>query len=166
MPHITEFLDAIQYNITNISEFTWNCYGSGTIWIDSNKGTRFDVSANFSNTTKEIREITLHDYKLNNSYRWTDPKFKEARHIESFKKNVDDKVAYGVIKFIDVEVSEDILEKITDAYNDVEYNDKIIIPLDISDKDFLLFAKAAHNLDITFNQFVEKAIKEAVEKGS
>lgn len=163
MTHIPEFLEAIQYNITNISEFTWNCYGRNTIWIDSNKTTRFDVSANFCTTTKELREITMHDYKLNNSYRWTDPKFQEARQIESFKYNVDDKVAYGMVKFIDVEVAEDILEKITDAYNDVEYNDKIIVPLDISDKDFLTFAKAAHELDITFNEFVELAIKQAVE---
>ena len=38
------------------------------------------------------------------------------------------------------------------------------ISLDITDEEFLVMAKAAHELDITFNEFVEKALTEALKK--
>ena len=166
MPHISEFLEAIQYNIANISEYAWSCYGTDSVCVDSTKDGCYDTSANFCTKTKEIREVTLYDYSINKSYRWTDPEYAFARQLESMKKNVNDKIAYGVVEFVDVDVIEDILEKIQDIYNGIQYDERVIIPLDISDKDFLQFAKAAHALDITFNEFVEVSIKEAIKNQS
>ena len=37
-----------------------------------------------------------------------------------------------------------------------------MIELDITDEEFLHIAKAAHLLDITFNEFIEKAVREVI----
>lgn len=38
------------------------------------------------------------------------------------------------------------------------------ITVEMTDEEFLTIAKAAHNLDITFNEFVENALVLALEK--
>ena len=38
-----------------------------------------------------------------------------------------------------------------------------MIELDITDEEFLHIAKAAHMLDITFNEFIEQAVREVIE---
>jgi predicted DNA-binding ribbon-helix-helix protein len=40
------------------------------------------------------------------------------------------------------------------------------IEIELSDKDFLVLAKLAHEKDITFNQLVNNILKEAMEKES
>ncbi len=42
--------------------------------------------------------------------------------------------------------------------------DKVEVQIEISDEDFLILAKMAHERDITFNQLVEEIIKKALEE--
>ena len=43
-------------------------------------------------------------------------------------------------------------------------NDKEEIELNLTDEDALRYMKMAHELDITFNEFVERALLAAIEK--
>ena len=38
------------------------------------------------------------------------------------------------------------------------------MPIEMSDEDFLVMAKAAHAEDITFNEFIQRALMEALQK--
>ena len=38
------------------------------------------------------------------------------------------------------------------------------IPLDITDEQFLIIAKKAHEHDLTFNQYVNKVLREFIEE--
>jgi len=41
-----------------------------------------------------------------------------------------------------------------------------VVEIDISDKDFLIMAKIAHEKDITFNQYVNQVMKEFLDRES
>jgi hypothetical protein len=56
------------------------------------------------------------------------------------------------------DVNGDSIKMITLADNRVE------IPLDFSDEELLVLFKQAHEADLTFNQFVEKALTEYLER--
>ena len=56
-----------------------------------------------------------------------------------------------------------------DAYGDyikmIKLADnRVEIPLDFSDEELLILFKQAHEADLTFNQFVEKALTEYLER--
>lgn len=61
---------------------------------------------------------------------------------------------------IELEVFEDFFEKAKAILAGESYDERIIIPVDITDEEFLLIARAAHKLDITVNQFIVNALTE------
>jgi len=51
-------------------------------------------------------------------------------------------------------------------FNKLEDNmEKVNVEIEISDEDFLILAKMAHEKDITFNQLVEEILSKALEEG-
>ena len=162
MNTLIDFLKAIDYKITDCSDYCWDCYGDGIRSMDSYNLRLSECSAIFTKNGGEIRELTMHDYKNRRSYRWTDPRFEQARKAEAESIGVNDDIAYDSIEFIDLIVIEDILEKISAVSRGKEYDKRVVIPLNLTEKEFYELALAAHTLDITINAFVEMALKEAI----
>lgn len=100
--------------------------------------------------SQEVLEIIAEDHKAGKSYVW---QTSDIRGLGNYRDQL-----------IELETEEDILEKAEAIFNGVPYDSRIVIPVDITDKDFLLYAKAAHKLDITINEFMERAIREMIEK--
>jgi len=164
MNTLTNFLKAIDYKITDSSEYRWDCYGDNIHCIDSYNAGFTECSALFTKNGGEIRELVMHDFESLRSYRWTDPRFTQARKDEALSMRLDDNVAYGDVNFIELEMIEDMFEKMTAVIRGEEYDTRIMIPLDMTEQEFLEVARAAHALDITINAFFEMAIKEAIRK--
>ena len=164
MNTLLDFLKAIDYNITDSSDYNWECYGDGIRCIDSYNVGLTECSAMFTKNGGELRELTMHDFEARRSYRWTDPQFTQARKAEANSIKVDDNIAYDEVEFIELEMIEDMLEKMTAVSRGEEYDTRIMIPLDMTDKEFLEVARAAHALDITINAFFTMAIEEAIRK--
>ena len=162
MTTLFDFFEAVNFRVTNASNYGWSCYGDDALTFDFYEDNQFECSAIVSTKLGEVCELTMHDYKLNRSYRWTNPAFLEMREKEAKSRGVDDSFAYDDVKFCDVEVAEDILEKMTAICKGEDYDTRITIPLDMTDQEFLNVAKAAHALDITINEFFVKAIEEVV----
>jgi hypothetical protein len=100
--------------------------------------------------SQEVLEIIAEDDAARKSYVWQTSDIKGLGNYRDY--------------LIELEAEEDVLEKAEAIFNGVPYDSRIVIPLDIKDEDFLMYAKAAHKLDITINEFMEKAIQEMVEK--
>ena len=164
MNTLTNFLKAIDYKITDSSEYHWDCYGSDIRSIDSYNLGITECTALFTKNGGEIRELTLRDYENRRSYRWTDPKFEQERKDEALSIGVDDTAAYDDVNFIELEMIEDMFEKMEAVTKGEKYDTRIMIPLDMTEQEFLEVARAAHALDITINAFFEMAIKEAIRK--
>jgi collagenase-like PrtC family protease len=62
-----------------------------------------------------------------------------------------------------LESDEDWLEKARAIFAGEEYDTRVSIPVDFSDDELLKYMTMAHERDMTFNQFIEEALREAMK---
>lgn len=161
---LQSYLEAIQYRVTGGSEFLWHCFGRNARTLDSEakRLDEFSMNAIFDSKTQRVYSIEAHDYVESRAYRWIDPEFRDAHTQEAQDRDVDPNNAWDDTDFIDVEIPEDILEKISKMHNGEEYDTRIMIPLDLSDAEQLELMRRAHELDITFNELVCGILTKAI----
>jgi len=159
---IKDFLDTINYQITEGSQYQWDCFGYNAFCLDHWDGERDGVSLSmiFDKLDQTVYQVDAHDYKNHRSYRWTNP-----THVEAFKAAVAQSSmpdqAYDDVPYIDLESEADWLEKARAIFLGEPYDTRVSIAVDFTDEELLTYMKAAHDRDITFNQFVEEALTEA-----
>jgi len=96
-------------------------------------------------------------------YRWVNPKYSKYYHKNNFDYQMDDKH----IKEVNTDYSPGkILTIIRDTVDGITYNDDgtVNIPLDMTDAEIALIARAAHTLDITINEYMVRAVEEQLYK--
>ena len=160
---LKNYLEAIEYKITDGTDYGWQCYGSNARYLDSYKEDQYSVSAIFDSEDQYVYAVELWDYVNNREYRWQDPDYKEAFLEEAKERDIDPKESLDTSKFIDLDVAGDILEKIRAVVAGEDYDTRCQIEVDFSDDDLLEYMKLAHQMDITFNELVERAVKAAVD---
>lgn len=158
------FLEAINYKITEGSEYCWNIYGYHTHRLEQQTESGNSVSCVFDTTNQTIYEMEAWDNSNDRVYRWIHPDYVEAYKAECVDRSVVFENAYDNVDFTDIEVEEDILEKIRGISNDTEYDTRVQVPIDFTDDELLKYMKMAHERDMTFNQFVEEALRQAIER--
>lgn len=167
MTTIKDFMEAVDYKITEGSQYLWKCFGDDAFQISSWNGKYEDGGHSFGlifdTKTQTVYEIEAHDYKAELSYRWTNPDFVESKKNEAKSRTVDNAVAYDHVEFTELELAEDILEKISCINLGLPYDTRIKIPIELSDEELLTFMKLAHERDITFNQLIEDALNHFIE---
>lgn len=168
MTTVREFVQAIEYKITGGSEYQWDCFGHNARYLDCDDcegatGT-YSVNAIFDSLTQQVYAIEAWDYANNREYRWIDPEFQKDFRKECKKRNVNKNESSDGRNYIDLDVVEDILEKSNALVNGIEYDTRVKVPVDFSDEDLLQYMKLAHEMDITFNELVERAVRAAIEE--
>lgn len=164
---LKQYLEAIDYKITGGSDYTWNCFGPNARYLDSNQDefgadSRYSISAVFDSRSQDIYVIELWDYLTDREYRWLNSEFAQAHNAECLEREIDPRESLDGRKFIDIEVVEDILEKITAVVREEPYDERVKVPVNFTDDELLTYMKLAHERDMTFNQFVEEALREAI----
>ena len=167
---IKDFMETVDYKITEGAQFCWQCYGPNAQSMDSWNGlhdeTGYTVSIVFDTKTHVVYQMEAWDYGRDREYRWINPDYLDAIKEESrqrgtkFTESLDDK------KFIDLETEEDILEKARAIVLGEEYDSRVSIPLDLPEEDLLLLMRMAHEQDITFNQLMVNVLTDAIERAS
>ncbi len=164
---IKEYLEAIDYKITGGSEYQWNCFGPNARYLDSDShvdgSENYSINACFDAVDQTVYVIEAWDYINNREYRWINPDFRSAYEAEAREKEIDPNESLDGQKYIDLDVTEDILEKVSKIVAGESYDTRVKVPVDFSDEDLLQYMKLAHEMDITFNELVERAIKAAIE---
>ena len=92
------------------------------------------------------------------------PKFKTKHDNEAFDRGVNMDQAWDEVNYIDIEVDDDFIQKCLAIKAGEKYDTRIQVPVDIPDEDLLQYMKLAHERDITFNQLVEEALRNAIEE--
>lgn len=161
---LKEYLEAIEFKITEGSNYGWNCYGPNARYLDCYKEDQYSISAIFDSENQFVYAVELWDYINHREYRWQHPNFKDEFLAEAKERDIDPTESLDNSKFIDLDVAGDILEKIRCVVAGEEYDTRVQIEVDFSDEDLLQYMKLAHSLDITFNQLVERAVKLAIEE--
>lgn len=160
-------MECINYKISESWKHQWNIYGANAIGIDYwNNKMQGGVSVNivYDTVTGTVCEMEAWDYDREKEYRWIHPAYIEGLAAEAAERNVDFKQSIDDRKFIDLEVAEDILEKARAMVRGEEYDERIIVPLDLDDDQLFLLMKLAHEEDITMNQYVEKLLRKEIER--
>lgn len=159
---IKDFMECVDYRITEGSDYLWQCFGPNAHSLDCWNGDHngFSVGIVFDTKTTTVYKFEAHDYSKQNSYRWIHPDWKEIHDKESRNKGVDITQAYDDVKFIDIDVSEDILEKATHIVMGIDYDERIQVPLDLPDSLLNKLFRIAHEQDITLNELVENILRE------
>ena len=165
--HLSEVNEALGHKITSGSEHQWNCYGPSARFLDY-ESEFAHASVIYSTETQEIfqaevsvkREAWDEDKK---PYRWLNPEYKDSFYNEASDREVDPEQAWDDVKWIDLEVEGDWLEKATAMFNGLEFDTRIEVPIDLSDDLLLKLSMEAHKRDITLNKMVELVLQEAID---
>ena len=167
---IKQFMETCGYRITEGSDYMWQCFGHNAYSLDSWNGdlNGHTLSIVFDTKTQVVYQATAYDYARERAYRMTNTEYKAAFDAECNDCDVLDmaweKDDGTPVKYIDIDVVEDFLEKAYAICNDQEYDTRVQIQVEFTDEELLKYMKFAHDRDITFNQLVEEAIKAAIDQ--
>jgi len=144
------------------SEFQWNCYGENARFLDYSSDFA-DLTVVFDSNDQLIYEATIvsrsDDIK---PYRWVNPDYKQALMNESNEKSVNFAQAFDTDEYVDLETSEDFLDKAEAIFNGKDFDPRVQLPLDLSNDEWFQLMKIAHEKDITLNQLVTDILNEFI----
>jgi len=158
---LSKWMDAVGCRITSGSDYLWNCYGSHAYSLDSDTDS-ICVSVIFNRQDQTVFEITLCDTEQGLAWRWIDPKRRAQHDEECARRQVND-VAWDQVEYVNLETADQILEQVVKMTQPTP-TDEVDVPVDL-DRDMLFDAMLlAHERNITLNQLINEALREAVEE--
>jgi hypothetical protein len=159
---LKEFMDLIDYKITEGSKYQWDCFGPNAYTLDSWDGDYqgHSFSILFDTQTQVVYQVEAHDYKNNRAYRMVNADFSEAYTAECLHRGVNEKEATEDVDFVDLDTVDDFIQKCLAIRAGEDYDTRVEIQLDLDDDTVVQLMKMAHARDITFNQMVELTLQE------
>jgi hypothetical protein len=168
MINLKEYLEIVDYRITEGSEYTWTCYGSDTHALSAWNGIYdeggWSTNIVFDTKDQTIYEIEVCDYTNNRAYRIINPNFVKAHREESKSRGIDENEAWDDVSYTDLETDEDWLEKAQAIISGNEYDTRVQVPLTLDDDQLFDLMKLAHNSDLTLNELVEDILRDVIHK--
>lgn len=164
---LKDYLEAIDYKIAGGSEYGWKCFGDNARYLDCHDsegfGGNYSIHCIFDSVDQTVYSLELWDYANDREYRWIHPGYIKKHMKACAKHDVDVWESIDDRNFIDLDVAGDILEKISKVVAGEPYDERVQIQVDMSEEDMLQYMKLAHSMDITFNELVERALREAID---
>ena len=161
-----EWMELVDYKITEGSDYMWSCYGPNAYTLDSWNGEQdgYSFSIVFSTKSQKVYEVNMCDYTNNRAYRMINPKNVEKHRKEAENRSVLENQAWDDVNYIDLDVDDDFFQKALAIQAGEKYDTRVQIPVDFSDEELLQYMKLAHDRDMTFNEFVEEALRHAISE--
>ena len=163
-----EWMELVDYKITEGGDYGWSCYGPNAYTLDSWNGVHgeggYSFSIVFSTKSQKVYEVSMCDYTNNRAYRMINPKNVEKHRKEAESKSVLANQAWDDVDYIDLDVVDDFIQKALAIRAGEKYDTRVQIPVDFSDEELLQYMKLAHERDMTFNELVEEALRHTIEE--
>jgi len=165
---IKEWMELVDYKITEGDTYGWNCFGPNAYQLSSWNGLHnrggWSFNIVFSTKSQKVYEVSVCDYTNNRAYRMINPKFVEKHRKESIARGVNLNEAWDDIEYVDLEVDDDFIQKCLAIRAGEDYSTDVLLPLDLPE-DLLMFAfKQAHAENMTFNDWMNKMLREFIDK--
>lgn len=133
MDDFISFLNAINFKITEGSEFCWKCFGPNARYLDSDSPTtESSVSCIFDSKTHVVYQADVYDERDDPetvNYTWVNPAYKEAYLQEHAER--------GILPFnentVELELYSDALSKIAAVVNNTPIDRRITFEVDFGD---------------------------------
>ena len=163
---LKEWMELVDYKITEGGDYGWQCFGYDAHMLDSWNGEQDGHSfcVIFDTKTQVVYEVQAHDYVHNRAYRLINPEFKPAHDQEADQRDVNLNQAWDDVNYIDLDVADDFIQKALSIAAGEDYDTRVQIEVNFDDAELLEYMKIAHDRDITFNELVEIALEEAIDQ--
>jgi len=163
-----EWMELVDYRITEGGDYGWQCFGPNAYQLSSWNGLHdkggWSFNIVFSTKTQKVYEVTVCDYTRNRAYRMIVENKQEKHRKEAEHKSELANQAWDDVEYVDLEVVDDFIQKCLAIRAGEDYSTDVSVPIDLPD-DLLLFAfKAAHAENMTFNDWMNKMLKEFIDK--
>ena len=163
-----EWMELVDYRITEGGDYGWNCYGPNPYQLSSWNGIHgaggWSANIVFSTKTQKVYEVEICDYTNNRAYRMIAENKKDKHRKEAESRNVNLNEAWDDVEYTDLEVVEDFMEKAQAIIEGREYDTRISVPLDLPDDLLLEAAMNAHRQGITLNDYINNALLEMMKE--
>ena len=168
MISMKEWMELIDYKITEGGEYGWSCYGPNAYALDSWNGVHGEGGYSFgivfyTESAQTVYQVSAYDYTNNRAYRMINPDYAEQYRREAKDRDVPANQAWDDVDYVDLEVVDDFIQKCLAIRTGEDYDTRVQISVDFSDEDLLKYMKLAHERDITFNELVVQALTEAIQ---
>jgi hypothetical protein len=147
---LKEWMEVANYRITEGGDYF--AYGGAyalTSWSGDQDG--YSIEIIFSPRTQEVYEVQACDYKHNRAYRLVHGDYRDEKLVEE---------AWEEVKWVDLESDDDWFQKALSIVAGEDYDTRVTIPINLPEAELMVLFKAAHDADMTFNDFVEKILRE------
>lgn len=167
---LKEFFEVAEYRITEGSEYGWQCFGHDAYSLDSWNGDQngHTLTVVFDRKTQVVYQVEAFDYANERAYRIINPDYRQAFDDECKRREIVDQAwerdDRTPVKFTDLDVVDDWLEKASAIVAGEEYDTRVKIPLELDRDQLHELMLLAHQQDLTLNQLVEKVVRLAIEE--
>jgi hypothetical protein len=131
-------------------------------WNGEQDGHSFTVI--FDTKDQTVYEVQAHDYVHNRAYRMINEDFQKKMKKESKRRDINRDEAWDDVNYVDLEVDDDFFQKCLAIKAGEDYDTRVSVPIDMSDEELLKYMKLAHERDVTFNELVEEALRQAIKQ--
>jgi len=165
---LQEWMEVVDYRITEGSEFTWTCFGENSYtlssWNQEHDGHSFAIT--FDTRTQEVYMVESCDYKHNRAYRIINPDW-----LDKYREYASDEIgedakdqAWDDVNYVDLEEDDDWIQKALAIKAGEDYDTRVSVPLELDEDELFELMKIAHEKDITLNQLVEEILRKQITK--
>jgi hypothetical protein len=146
---VKEWMELVDYKITeggNYNLFSADAYALSS-WNGDQDGYSLEII--FDTKTQVVYSVEACDYKHQRAYRLLHPDYKNEDASTE---------AWDNVKWCDLEVDDDFIQKALAIRAGEDYDTRIVVPLDLPSDLILQAAMAAHEQDITLNDYINQAL--------
>ena len=163
---LKEYLEVIDYRITEGDDYGWHCYGPDVHALSAWNGIHgtggWSTNVVFDTKDQTIYEIEVCDYTNDRAYRLINPEYIKAHQKEAEVREINFSEAWDTVNYTDLETYEDWIEKATAIISGNEYDTRVQVPLTLDDDQLFDLMKLAHDQDITLNELVEDVLRDVI----
>lgn len=153
-----------QYKITGGNKYLWKSFGPNARYMDfDSEMNKNSFSFIFDTETQVVYEANVCDYTKNNCYRIIHPDYIEQYKYEAESRNCNHLQAFDDVNFIELENDADFIEKATAIMNNMPYDERVVITIELPEDMMYTLMLKAHEQDITFNELLGQVLEEAIE---
>ena len=166
MISLKEWMELIDYRITEGSSYGWNCYGHDAHMLDSWNGDQdgHSFTVIFDTKNQTVYEVQAHDYVHNRAYRMINPDFQKKAKKEARKRDVNKDMAWDDVDYVDLETDDDFIQKCLAIKAGEDYDTRVSVPLELENDEMFELMKMAHEQDLTLNEFVEQLLRRVLQE--
>jgi len=162
-----EWMELVDYKITEGSDYGWSCYGPNAYCLDSWNGVHgkggYSFSIVFSTKSQKVYEVSVCDYTNDRAYRMIVENKRKKHKEEAFLRNVNLNEAWDDVDYTELEVVDDFIQKCLAIKAGEQYDTRIEVPLTLDNDQLFLLMHLAHEKDLTLNEFVEDILTDIIK---